>query len=155
MAKKSSDYDKLVKKMMARAKKKANPALAKMNKAKMLKSKASSMSDKMTSPERVFSKMMKELGVEIVNQKVVKNKIYDFYIPSKNMVIEVDGDYWHANPLIYEGKELNKIQLKNVRNDKKKDSLAIGYGFLIERVWEHDLHNNYEEQKERFRKILK
>ena len=38
MAKKSSDYDKLVKKMMARAKKKANPALAKMNKAKMLKS---------------------------------------------------------------------------------------------------------------------
>lgn len=155
MAKKSSDYDKLVKKMMARAKKKANPALAKMNKAKMLKSKASSMSDKMTSPERVFSKMMKELGVEIVNQKVVKNKIYDFYIPSKNMVVEVDGDYWHANPLIYEGKELNKIQLKNVRNDKKKDSLAIGYGFLIERVWEHDLHNNYEEQKERFRKILK
>lgn len=155
MAKKSSDYDKLVKKMMARAKKKANPALAKMNKAKMLKSKASSMSDKMTSPERIFSKMMKELGVEIVNQKVVKNKIYDFYIPSKNMVIEVDGDYWHANPLIYEGKELNKIQLKNVRNDKKKDSLAIGYGFLIERVWEHDLHNNYEEQKERFRKILK
>lgn len=155
MAKKSSDYDKLVKKMMARAKKKANPALAKMNKAKMLKSKASSMSDKMTSPERVFSKMMKELGVEIVSQKVVKNKIYDFYIPSKNMVIEVDGDYWHANPLIYEGKELNKIQLKNVRNDKKKDSLAIGYGFLIERVWEHDLHNNYEEQKERFRKILK
>lgn len=155
MAKKSSDYDKLVKKMMARAKKKANPALAKMNKAKMLKSKASSMSDKMTSPERVFSKMMKELGVEIVNQKVIKNKIYDFYIPSKNMVIEVDGDYWHANPLIYEGKELNKIQLKNVRNDKKKDSLAIGYGFLIERVWEHDLHNNYEEQKERFRKILK
>ena len=155
MAKKSSDYDKLVKKIMARAKKKANPALAKMNKAKMLKSKASGMSSKMTAPEKVFSNMMKELGVEIVSQKVVKNKIYDFYIPSKNMVVEVDGDYWHANPLIYEGKELNKIQIKNVKNDKKKDGLAIGYGFLIERVWEYDLHNNYEEQKERFRKILK
>jgi len=142
-------------KLLAKAKRKANPAAAKMKKKKKLQAQAKKMSNKMTEPERVFSEMMKELGVEIESQKVINNKIYDFYIPSKNMMIEVDGDYWHANPLIYEGKELNKTQLRNVKNDKFKDVLAKGNGFLLERVWEYDLKNNYEEQKKRFKKLLK
>jgi len=150
MAKKSS-YAKL----LAKAKRKANPAAAKMAKKKKLESQAKKMSNKMTEPERVFSEMMKELGIEVQCQKVINNKIYDFYIPSKNMMVEVDGDYWYANPLIYEGKELNKIQIRNVKNDKKKDILAIGNGFKLERVWEYDLKNNYKEQKERLKKLLK
>jgi very-short-patch-repair endonuclease len=150
MAKKSK-YEKL----LAKAKRKANPAAAKMAKKKKLESQAKKMSNKMTAPERVFFEMMKELGIEVQCQKVINNKIYDFYIPSKNMMVEVDGDYWHSNPLIYEGKELNKVQLRNVKNDKKKDILAIGSGFKLERVWEYDLNNNYQEQKERFKKLLK
>jgi very-short-patch-repair endonuclease len=150
MAKKPS-----YRKLLAKAKRAANPAAAKINKTKRLKAKAKKMSDKMTEPERVFSEMMKELGVEFESQKVISNKIYDFYIPSKNMMIEVDGDYWHANPLVYEGKELNKTQARNVKNDKYKNVLAIGNGFKLERVWEYDLKNNYEEQKARFNKLLK
>ena len=152
---KMSSYEKLVKKAIAKAKRKANPAAAKMKKKKKLQAQAKKMSNKMTEPERVFSEMMKELGVEVEAQKVINNKIYDFYIPSKNMMVEVDGDYWHANPLIYEGKELNKIQARNVKNDKFKDILAKGNGFKLERVWEYDLKNNYKEQKERFKKLLK
>ena len=131
-------------KLLAKAKRKANPAAAKMKKKKKLQAQAKKMSNKMTEPERVFSEMMKELGVKIEAQKVINNKIYDFYIPSKNMMVEVDGDYWHANPLIYEGKELNKTQIRNVKNDKFKNILARGNGFLLERVWEYDLKNNYE-----------
>jgi len=141
--------------LLAKAKRAANPAAAKINKTKRLKAKAKKMSNKMTEPERIFEDMMKELGVEFETQKVISNKIYDFYIPSENMMIEVDGDYWHANPLIYEGKELNKTQARNVKNDKYKDVLAVGNGFKLERVWEYDLKNNYEEQKKRFNKLLK
>ncbi len=154
MARKLS-YDKMVKRAMAKARYKANPAAAKSKRKKKLEAKAKSMSGKMTKPERDFAKMLKEIGVEFESQKVIKKKIYDFYIPSKNMIVEVDGDYWHANPLIYEGKELNKIQSRNVKNDKYKDTLARGNGYLLERVWEHDLKNNYQEQKKRFKKLLK
>ena len=140
---------------MARAKYSANPAAAKSKKKKKLQAKAKKMSNKMTTPEKIFEKMLKELGVKYELQKVVESKIFDFYIPSKNMIVEVDGDYWHANPMIYEGKELNKIQARNVRNDKYKEILAKGNGFKLERVWEHDLKNNYKEQKERFKKLLK
>lgn len=153
--KKALTYAQLVKKAERKALRMASPSAAKAKKAKRLKSQATKMSNKMTAPERVFSEMMKELEVEFEMQKIVGKKIYDFYIPHVNMIVEVDGDYWHANPIIYEGKELNKIQLRNVKNDKFKDVLATGHGFKIERVWEYDLNNNYNEQKKRFKKMLK
>jgi len=153
--KKALTYSKMVKKALAQAKRKANPAAAKMAKKKRLEKTAAKMSNKMTAPEKVFHDMMKELGVKCECQKVVGNKIFDFYIPSKNMIVEVDGDYWHANPLIYENKDLNKTQLRNVKNDEFKTVLAKGNGYKIERVWENELHNDYEAQKKRFKKLLK
>jgi len=153
--KKTLSYSQMVKKALARAKREANPAAAKMAKKKRLEKSATKMSNKMTSPERIFAKMMKELDIKVESQKVLGNKIFDFYIPSKNMMIEVDGDYYHANPLIYEAKDLNKMQIRNVRNDKFKDVLAKGNGYVIERVWEYDLNNDYAGQKNRFKKLLK
>jgi len=150
-----STYNKLVKKAMAKAKYAANPAAAKSKKKKKLQAKAKKMSNKMTEPERIFADMLKDIGVEYELQRVVDSKIFDFYIPSKNMIIEVDGDYWHANPELYKGEELNKIQARNVRNDEFKEILAKGHGYLIERVWESELKNNYKEQEERFKKLLK
>lgn len=153
--KKTLTYSQMVKKALVRAKREANPAAAKMKKTKKLKSQAKKMSNKMTAPERVFAKMMKELGVEYETQRVLGAKIFDFYIPSKNMMVEVDGDYWHANPILYEEVDLNKTQIRNVRNDKFKNVLAKGNGYKIERVWEHDLNNDYKGQKKRFKKLLK
>jgi hypothetical protein len=46
---------------------------------------------------------------------------YDFYIPSKNLLIETDGDYWHSNPSIYKLDFLNESQLKNKTNDEFKN----------------------------------
>ena len=109
----------------------------------------------MTSPEKIFAGMMKELGVEFESQKVIDNKIYDFYIPSKNMIIEVHGDYWHSNSLIYEEKNLNKIQIKNKKNDKYKEILAKGNNYNFNITWEYDLNNNYEEEKRKFKELLK
>lgn len=148
-------YAQMVKKAMAKARREASPEAAKLKKKKTLESQAKKMSNKMTAPEKVFADMMKEIGVEFETQKIIGKKIYDFYIPSKNMLVEVDGDYYHANPLLYEEKDLNKMQIRNVRNDKFKDVLAKGSGYTIERVWEHDLNNDYKEQKKRFKKLLK
>ena len=153
--KKRSSYDNLVRKAMAKAKRQASPEAAKAKKKKKLQAKAKKMANKMTEPERVFASMLKEIGVDFELQKVVGKKIFDFYIPSKNMIVEVDGDYWHANPIIYEQKDLNKIQLRNQKNDKYKETLAKGNGFKFERVWEYDLKNDYKKEKKRFKKLLK
>jgi very-short-patch-repair endonuclease len=114
---------------------------------------AKKMKRKMTWPEKEFAKLMYELGIKCESQKIVGLKIYDFYLEDYNMLIEVDGDYFHCNPEVFE--EANKMQIRNQKNDKFKDVLAKGLGYLIERVWENDLKNNYEETKIRFKKLLK
>jgi len=154
MAKQPS-YRSLVKKATAKARFLANPEAAKSKNKKILQSKANKMSNSMTSPEEVFANILKEIGVKYETQKVIGAKIFDFFIPHKNMIVEVDGDYWHANPLVYENKELNKTQTRNVKNDKFKEVLARGYGYVLERVWEYDLNNNYKKEKDRFKKLLK
>lgn len=137
-------------KMIARLKSQARNPLGTKTK---IKRNAAKMSTKMTWPEREFKKMLKELDVEFEVQKIVGNKIFDFYIPHLNLLIEVDGCYFHGNPDKFE--VLNNMQKKNIRNDAFKDSLAVGMGFGIERVWESDLKENYRAVKARFKKILK
>lgn len=115
---------------------------------------AARMSNIMTWPEREFKKILIELDVKYETQKIVGKKIFDFYLPDYNIIFEVDGDYYHANPLLFETEKLNKMQERNLRNDKFKESLAIGLGYKIERVWENDLKKNYELVKLRIQTIL-
>ena len=119
----------------------------------VLTTNAAKMTSKMTWPEREFKKMLKELKVKFEVQKIVGSKIFDFYIPEKNLIVEVDGSYYHGNPET--NKTLNGMQKKNIRNDVFKDALAKGLGYGIERVWENELKDKYEEVKKRFKKLLK
>ena len=119
----------------------------------ILKVNAGKMSEKLTWPEREFKKILKELKVEFEVQKIVGSKIFDFYIPGKNLLIEVNGIYWHGHKDFFP--VLNGLQEKAIRNDIFKESLAKGLGFGIEVVWEHDLKDGYKEVKARFKKILK
>ena len=66
-----------------------------------------------------------------------KYKIYDFYLFDYNLLIEADGDYWHANPNKFT--TLNETQSKNVKNDKFKNNLAKEKGYNLVRFWEEDI----------------
>ena len=138
------------KKIYAKIKKKAMSPLGAKSK---IKKNAAKMSVKMTWPEKEFKKMLKELKVDFEVQKILGKKIFDFYIPKYNLIVEVDGNYWHYNANT-EKKPANKIQSRNIKNDKFKDALAIGMGYTIERVWESDLKVNYKVVKERFKNIF-
>lgn len=143
---------KRAKKMIAKLKHKARNPTGLSN---TLKKNSKKMSAKMTWPEREFEKLLKELDIKFEVQKIVGKKIFDFYIPHMNILFEVDGDYYHANPKTTKLENINRMQAKNIRNDKFKDALALGLGFGIERVWEDDLKNDYIKVKERLVKLLK
>ena len=46
----------------------------------------------------------------------------DFYLPEHNIILEVQGDYWHSNPRFYgEGKKpLDERQKKDQKRDRRK-----------------------------------
>ena len=85
----------------------------------------------------------------------LNNFLVDFYLPNYNLVIECDGDYWHSNPLIYNGKELDKIQLKNIDRDRRKEEMLRSNEIDFIRFWEYDIKNNFTEVKNKLLTILK
>jgi very-short-patch-repair endonuclease len=99
-------------------------------------------SGKMSKPERLMEDILKSHGIEYVYQQEVSGFFYDFYIPSKNILIEVDGDFWHCKPgTKYETPKMPE-QVKNVVNDKKKTTVACSNNYTLIRFWESDIQDN-------------
>lgn len=69
-------------------------------------------------------------------------RYYDFYLPKYNILIECDGDYWHADPKKYKKEDLNAIQKRNIRVDEQKNKYALMYGYVLLRFWEKDVYKN-------------
>jgi len=153
MAKKRS---KKVSRLLKKTKKTARKGYKTTLQRKMfVEAQAARMKKQKTWPEKKFEELLKELEVKFTPQKILKTKIFDYYVPSKRILIEVDGDYFHAHPDKYSKEDRNKMQEGIVRNDRYKDRLAQGMGYTLYRVWESDLKNDYEGQKKRFAKLLK
>jgi very-short-patch-repair endonuclease len=149
----AKDPKKQAKAMYKKMKRKAKVKGSKFfDKKKYVAGQAKRMSKNKTWPEKEFEKLMKELNVDYEEQKILGLKIFDFYLPSINTIVEVDGNYFHGDTEKYA--VLNNMQKRNVKNDKFKDVLAIGMGYKIERVWESDLKENYADVKTRFKKLL-
>ena len=85
-----------------------------------------------------------KLGVEYVYQFEAKDigRFYDFYLPNSNLIIEIDGDFWHANPEKYKDEELRGHQKKARRVDEYKNKWALMHSIPILRIWESDIRKN-------------
>ena len=51
-----------------------------------------------TSIERIVSTVLDAIGIAYSSQHQVGRYVVDFFVPSKSLVIEADGDYWHSLP---------------------------------------------------------
>ncbi len=73
---------------------------------------------------------LKYLGIEFFTHQYMKEIEHgyqcDILVPSKNLVIECDGDYWHSYPI---GREIDHIRTKEL----------IAQGFKVLRLWEYEI----------------
>lgn len=95
--------------------------------------------NKMTKPEIEVENYLKNNNIEYKYNYELCGKLYDFYIPSINTLIEVDGIYWHGKDKNL--KDLSEVQLKNRKNDEIKNRLAVNNGYNIIRIWENEVKN--------------
>ena len=84
------------------------------------------------------------LGVDYIWQFEAKDigRFYDFYLPKHNLLIEVDGSYYHADPRVVDEGKLSPMQKKNKRVDEHKNEWALLHSIPIMRIWEYDIRNN-------------
>jgi very-short-patch-repair endonuclease/DNA-binding MarR family transcriptional regulator len=96
--------------------------------------------------EKIMAKELVKIGIPFVKQFNVDNKfVCDFAIPILKIIIECDGDYWHANPRIYSKENFTFTQKKKVQIDILKDKYLKEKGWLVLRFFELDIKNNLEE----------
>lgn len=72
---------------------------------------------------------------------------YDFYLPDSNLIIEVDGDFWHCNPTKFPEPKY-ETQKRNLIRDKEKIQWAQENGYKLLRFWEDDINNNIKSVKQ-------
>lgn len=83
-----------------------------------------------TKPEVKIQNFLKQLGIEFFTHQymhIEHGYQCDILIPSKNLVIECDGDYWHSYPT---GTEIDHI----------RTSELIAKGFKVLRLWEFEIN---------------
>ena len=100
-----------------------------------------------TEPERIVRSILDALGMTYQAQAPLGYYTVDFLVPSQMLVVQADGDYWHANPFYYGdalGKPLSKNQHKVRRLDASCDAYLTNRGFKVIRFWEYDLKNSLD-----------
>ena len=96
------------------------------------------------------------LGVKYVRQFEAKEigRFFDFKIEN-GPILEINGSYWHGDKRIYEEKDLNSVQKKNIYIDNLKRRWAENNGIEIYYFWEKDIHENPEKILLTLKEILK
>ena len=122
------------------------------SKKPLKKNKTKSPSTKRNHPQYGTSKLeedfarefLDKLGIEYIYQFEAKDikRFYDFYLPQHNLLVEIDGDFWHGNPDKYQENELKGHQKRAQRVDEYKNKWALLHGIPLLRIWESDIRKN-------------
>jgi len=116
--------------MKHRPKAKGNPASPERWKELQMKGLLKQQNSKEpTSIEKKVYNELKTRGLLFETQKLINGKfIVDAYIPSLNLIIEADGDYWHS---------LDRV----VKKDKAENAYLTKCGYNLLRLSEHEINN--------------
>lgn len=83
--------------------------------------------------ELAGQKILKEIGIEFQEQVLMFNKfLVDVLIPSKNIIIQWDGEYWHTKP-------------KRILLDKSQDAYLKKCGYKVLRITDKEIKNNIKQ----------
>ena len=110
---------------------------------------------KKTKQEKIFEQLLIENNIKYKYSFIYKNRQFDFLLIDYNLVIELQGDYWHGNPKFWDinnndntKKKLYETQIMKKKDDIIKEELINNsiYNFIF--FWEYDVHNNLEKIKQ-------
>jgi very-short-patch-repair endonuclease len=91
-----------------------------------------------------IDKFIMPLGEEVIRQFYIKdiNQFCDCYLPKYNLVIEINGRYWHCDPRFYKNGPINEKQKRRIEKDGIKSSYLDSHGFRLFVAWEDDIKSN-------------
>lgn len=119
-----------------------------------------------------IEKFLIENSVNFESEKVINLMTYNNYlkkkynprpdiiIENKKIIIEINGDYWHANPKVYVNSDVivrwnGEMLAEDIWNfDKERRAQMMSLGYKVINIWENDIVNRFDEVKEMLCKEL-
>ena len=123
---------------------KDNPKLKEDSSIRRINWLKTNLSSKKSKLELRIESMLKLINLKFINQYEFKKRLFDFYLEDFNILIEVDGDFYHCNPdskhneIVYDTQKITK------QNDVYKDTLCLEHNILLLRFWEKDINERPE-----------
>ena len=109
-----------------------------------------------TKIERMLARELIKRKIIFVKQFRILNKfVCDFAIPHLKIVVECDGDYWHANPRIYDKNKLTFTQKKTLKRDLNKNKELIQKEWVVLRFFESDIKEDVKKCVDKIEKEIK
>lgn len=95
--------------------------------------------------EKRIRSILDDMGIRYISNEIINNKSFDIVI-EKN-IIEVQGDFWHANPQKYKSNEILNFPGKKRPSakelwskDEEKRQYMQNLGYKILYLWESDIN---------------
>ncbi|MFC4022813.1 endonuclease domain-containing protein [Oceanobacillus longus] len=92
-----------------------------------------------TNIEKIMERFLIHNDINYRYSFILKQRQYDFLLLDYNVIVECDGDYWHANPKFFPIPQ--DWQVIRQETDLIKNEIA---GYVILRFWEDDILNNFQ-----------
>ena len=93
-------------------------------------------------PQLAVNSLLDEMSIEYEREKNLVYYSVDNYLMKYDLIIEIQGDYWHCSPIKYIDK-ISEMQSDNIRTDKaKRTYIKKTYGIDILYLWENDIMKN-------------
>ena len=115
-----------------------------------------------TKPERQIKEELLKRGyiegTDFIHQYKLMNKFMcDFCFPKQKVIVEVNGDYWHVNPIKYLIPK-NQQQVKAIIKDKSKRayiSKIDNSSWTYLELWESDINKDVVKCVDKIVEVLK
>lgn len=108
---------------------------------------------KISKLELRIQSLLNALGVEYIAQFQVGFNAFDIRLANTNIIIEVNGDFWHANPIKYKSDDIltfpmppgRKTAEEVWKKDARKNDYATKKGYNIIIIWESEMKSLSDE----------
>lgn len=95
-----------------------------------------------SSVQAVINTLLDKMCIKYDSEYDIKYYLVDCYLIDYNLMIEVQGDFWHCSPLL--NKKSKGMQKNKINDVRKHTYIKNNYGIEVLYLWESDIKNNIE-----------
>lgn len=95
-------------------------------------------------PQQIINDLLDEMCVGYIGEYDCKYYLIDHYLTDYNLMIEVQGDFWHCSPLLSNKSNTFGIEGNKLKDKRKHSYIRNNYNIEILYLWEKDINDNIE-----------